>query len=303
MSKIDDIVLFVRVVKARGLAAAGRQIGLSPASMTARMNALEQRYNTRLLQRTTRNISLTDAGKRFYDACLRVLDEIEHAESLLQSDKVSLSGQLRITAPSDFGRQYVAPAMVEFMQLHPEVTPYLHLTDAVENLIEQGYDLGIRFGNLPDSTLIAKNLVDNHRVLVASPTYLKQKGTPTFPDELEQHHCLVLERLGEPLNDWQFYNESRQKKIIKVPAALASNDGAVIRHWALAGMGIAFKSVWDVKNDIAAGHLQTILDDFVLGFQPGDGEKTGLQLVYPNRRYVPAQVMRFIGFFQSYLTK
>ncbi|MGB1200552.1 MAG: LysR family transcriptional regulator [Cognaticolwellia aestuarii] len=301
MTKIDDMALFVRIVKAKGLAAAGRQVGLSPASMTARMNAIEHHYNTRLLHRTTRSISLTDAGERFYLACLRVVDEVSNAEAQLSSKDITLQGQLRITAPSDFGRQYVAPALVNFIKQHPEVTPYLHLTDAVENLVEQGYDLGIRFGNLPDSSLIVKNLVDNYRVLVASPAYIEKYGTPTSPIDLKNHQCLVLERLGEPLNEWLFHERQVKKINIRVPTALTSNDGAVIRNWALLGIGIAYKSIWDVKEDIRDGRLQTILDDFVLGFQPNDNQKTGLQLVYPNRKYVPAQVSAFINHFKQTL--
>jgi DNA-binding transcriptional LysR family regulator len=230
MAKIDNMELFVCVVKVGGLAAAGRQIGLSPASMTARINALEQHYNTRLLNRTTRKISLTDAGQRFYEACLRVLAEIESAESLLQHDNKTLSGRLRLTAPSDFGRQYVAPALSDFVKLHPNVTPYLYLTDGIVNLVENGYDLGIRYGNLPDSNLIVRSLADNHRVLVASAVYLEKQGIPNHPKDLEQHRCLVMERFGEPLNEWQFlFDEGRQT--IKVTPAFISNDGAIIRIW------------------------------------------------------------------------
>ncbi len=298
MGAIDNMQLFVRVVKTGGLAAAGRQIGLSPASMTARINALEQHYNTRLLLRTTRRISLTDAGQRFYDACLRVLAEVEQAEASLKSDEASLSGQLRITAPSDFGRQYVAPALSEFVQQHPAVTPYLHLTDGVVNLVEHGYDLGVRFGNLPDSNLIVRPLADNHRVLVASPGYLKKQGIPEHPNDLEKHRCLVMERLSEPLNEWHFHT-GKSRQTIKVEPAFTSNDGAIIRYWALSGKGIAYKSIWDVQHDIDAGNLQTMLDDFVLGFQPSDIEKTGLQLVYPNRKYLPAQVTGFIKYFKA----
>ncbi len=300
MSKIDDMALFVQVVKAGGLAAAGRQIGLSPASMTARVNALEEHYNTRLLQRTTRRISLTDAGQRFYNACLRVLEEVKQAEAALQSNKESLSGQLRVTAPSDFGRQYVVPALSDFVSQHPAVTPYLHLSDGVVNLIENGYDLGIRYGNLPDSDLIVRDLAVNHRVLIASPNYLKKYGVPKHPNDLKEHQCLVGERLGEPLNKWQFKVKDEQL-IIKVKPAFSCNDSSIVRLWALADKGIAYKSIWDVQQDIEKGDLQTILDDFVFGFITGDNEKTGLQIVYPNRRYLPVQVAGFIKFFKYYL--
>ena len=303
MSKIDDMALFVRVVKAGGLAAAGRQVGLSPASMTARVNALEQRYSTRLLNRTTRKISLTETGQNFYQGCLRVLAEVEGAEAVFQNDKLALSGQLRITATSDFGRQYVAPALSEFVKQNPDVTPYLHLSDGVMNLTESGFDLGIRFGNLPDSNLIVRHLADNHRVLVASPSYLKQHGIPKEPKDLEQHQCLVMERLGEPLNEWRFRSELEFQSIsIKVTPGLISNDGAIIRHWALAGAGIAYKSIWDVKHDLAAGKLLTILDEFSLGFQASDKEKIELQLVYPSRQFVPRQVTGFIDLLRSKLS-
>ncbi len=302
MSKIDDMSLFVQVVKAGGLAVAGRQIGLSPASMTARINALEAYYSTKLLQRTTRRISLTDAGQRFYNACLRVLAEVEQADAVLQSDKESLSGKLRITAPSDFGRLYVAPALSQFVQHHPAVTPYLHLSDGLVNLVEHGYDLGIRYGNLPDSDLIVRNLAENRRILVASPSYLKEHGIPKLPDDLTQHKCLVGERLGEPLNKWRFQIKNKQQTI-KVKPAFSSNDSSIIRLWALAGKGIAYKSIWDVRSDIETGDLQTLLDDFVFGFQSSDTKKTGLQLVYPNRKYQPVQVTEFIKFIKANLSK
>lgn len=300
MSKIDDMSLFVQVVKAGGLAAAGRQIGLSAASMTARINALEKHYSTRLLHRTTRKITLTDAGKRFYEACLRVLAEVESAEMLLQNDRENLSGQLRITAPSDFGRQFVAPALSEFVQQHPAVIPYLHLTDGVVNLVEHGYDLGIRYGNLPDSNLIVRHLASNHRVLVASPGYIEKYGEPEQPGDLLQHRCLVIERLGEPLNEWHFHFDGHHK-IIKVNPALTSNDGAIIRQWALAGNGIAYKSIQDVQRDLDTGHLQNVLEGFVVGFNDSDDETTGLQFVYPSRRYMLRQVTGFIELFKDYL--
>ncbi len=301
MSKIDDMALFVQVVKTGGLAAAGRQIGLSPASMTLRVNALEQRYHTRLLNRTTRKISLTDAGSRFYQACLRVVDEVENAEAQLLDEDGSLSGRLRITAPSDFGRQYVAPALAEFIGQHPAVVPLLHLTDGVVDLVEHGYDLAIRYGNLPDSNLVVRHLAHNYRVLVASPGYLKKNGRPSHPDDLSQHRCLVMERFGEPLDEWRFLFGGRHQSI-KVSPALTSNDGAVIRQWALADGGIAYKSIRDVQADLDKGRLQTVLDEYVLGFQDSDVEMTGLQFVFPGRRYMPRHVEEFVEFFKDWLS-
>lgn len=301
MNKIENMALFVRVVKTGGLAAAGRQVGLSPASVTGRINALEQHYNARFLNRTTRKISLTSVGQRFYEGCLRVLAEIDETEALLQRDQQALCGPLRVTASSDFGRQFVAPALADFVKQHPGVIPYLFLSDGVVDLVGQGFDLGIRFGNLPDSNLIMRRLAENPRVLVASPSYLKTHGEPARPKDLEQHACLVMERLGEPLNEWYFHSAEGSERINVTPA-LMSNDGAIIRHWALSGMGIAYKSLWDVKHDLAAGKLATLLNDYVLSFQASDGEDAGLKIVYPSRRYVPLQVAGFIDFLKDRLS-
>ena len=298
MSRIDDIELFVRVVKADGLAAAGRQIGLSPSSMTARINALEQRYETRLLNRTTRSLSLTDAGQRFFESCQRILEQLADAEACLQQHQQSLSGRLRITAPTDLGGQYIAPTLADFVRINPGVQPCLHLGDGVVNLIEQGFDLGIRFGNLPDSNLVVRKLADNRRVLVAAPAYLEEYGRPARPDDLADHRCLVLERLGEPLNEWRFRTGNKHITVT-VSSALSSNDGSIIRRWALAGAGIACKSVWDVGIDLAAGRLETVLDPYTLGFQDSDKPNTGLQIIYPSRRYLPRQVAAFIDFMRA----
>ncbi|BBB30391.1 LysR family transcriptional regulator [Neptunomonas japonica] len=300
MTKADDMALFVRVVKEGGLAVAGRQLGISAASMTARIKGLEERYGTRLLHRTTRSITLTSAGQHFYEASLRVLAEMETLEIRLQQGKTSFCGVLRVTAPSDFGRQYVAPALAEFVEEHKEVQPYLNLADGIVNLVNQGFDLGVRFGNLPDSNLVVRQLIENHRVLCAAPKYLRRNGTPKTPEELKQHRCLVMERLGEPLNEWRF-TQPEGSHLIKVHPAQMSNDGGVIREWALAGAGIALKSWWDIKNDIERGALVTLLDSCVKGFQVTDQDEVGLQMVYPSRQYTPLQVTAFIEFFKTYM--
>ncbi|MEO1391162.1 MAG: LysR family transcriptional regulator [Cyanobacteria bacterium J06634_6] len=301
MTKIDDMALFAQVVKAGGLAAAGRQLGLSPASMTARIKALEARYDTRLLNRSTRSISLTDAGHRFYEACLRVVAEVTEAEACLQAIKQEFSGSLRITAPSDFGRQYVAPALADFVREHPNVTPYLFLSESMVNLVAEGFDIGVRLGNLPDSGLMMRSLTtQNSRILCAAPSYLQAYGTPKTPQDLARHRCLIMERRGEQLNQWRFH--TRQKSTtIKVAAALVGSDGALIRQWVIAGAGIALKSAWDIKQDLAAGNLVSLLDSYTVGAYTRDEAKVGLQLVYPSRKYLPRQVAGFIDYFVEYM--
>lgn len=300
MSKTDDMALFVQVIKSGGLAAAGRVLGLSPASMTARVNQLEQRYNARLLTRNTRNIALTDIGEQFYYGCLRVLDEVANTENILQESQQQLRGSLRIAATSDFGRQYLAPAIAEFVQTHPNVSPYLMLSDGIVNIIDEGIDVAIRFGNLPDSNLISRKLSKNRRVLCASPDYITTYGKPLQPEDLLNHHCLVLERSGQLLNEWHFERNSK-RSTIKVGAHLSCSDGEVIRHWAVEGHGIAFKSLIDIKQDLNNGKLILLLDEFVRGFNLSDKESVALQAVYPSRQYQALHVKAFIDFFENWL--
>ncbi len=302
MAKLDDIELFVAVVKAGGLAAAGRQVGLSPAAMTARMNTLEARYETRLLLRSTRRIALTDAGERFYASCLRIVEELHGAEAVLKDDAADLSGRLAITAPSDFGRQFIAVALAEFVGLNPKVNASLHLDDGVTDLTQSGFDLGIRIGNLPDSSLVARPLVNNRRLLCASPDYLKRQGEPQHPSDLSDHDCIVMTRAGEPRDSWYFMIDGKETRI-RITPGLSGNDGALVRQWALQGMGIVLKSYWDVCQDINSGRLIPVLEAYTAGLSQQDDDSVGLQIVYPQRRYLPRQVQAFGDFLKAFMER
>ena len=301
MTKTDDMSLFLQVVKSGSLAAAGRILGLSPASMTARISQMEERYATRLLNRTTRRLSLTTAGAEFYKSCERVVDEIAYIETKLQDREEALSGPLRVTAPSDFGRQYVAPALASFVAQNPAVQPYLYLTDGLVDLVADRFDLGIRYGNLPDSSLITRPLDrDNQRMLCAAPAYLDQAGRPGSPEDLLQHRCLILEHLGRPQEEWHFKGKTGSRKL-RLPAALTANDGALIRQWALAGCGIALKASRDIRADIAAGRLEILLPGYDVRLAGPDETKIALQILYPSRRFQPRQVRAFMSFLEDYL--
>ncbi|CAM3538841.1 LysR family transcriptional regulator [Pseudoalteromonas sp. A22] len=301
-SKADDMALFVQVVRSDGLAAAGRVLGLSPASMTARINALEAHYKTRLLTRNTRSIKLTEAGERFYQGCVRVIEEVAAAEALLQDADPDLRGTLKIAASSDFGRQYVVPAVAEFATQHPQVVVNLSLGEGLVKLVESGTDIAIRYGNLNDSSLISRPLLNNRRMLVAAPNYLEQYGTPDCYQALQRHRCLVLERAGQALNDWYFIDRDTQATIIEtVPTCLVSSDGEVLRNWAIQGLGITIKSWLDVHKDIKAGRLVELLPTQTLGFSPTDSDKVALQAIYPSRQFQPRQVKAFLTFFSEYL--
>lgn len=302
MDKLGDIDLFVRVIKKGGLAAAGREVGLSPARVTARINELENRYSVRLLIRTTRHVSLTDAGREFYAGCERILAEVEQTEARLQAGQESFTGPLRVTATSDLGQQHIAPILSKFVEQHPDITPCLHLTDGVVNLIEEGFDLGVRYGVLPDSTLVARKLADSRRVLCASPDYLKRKGVPTTPDALSKHDCLAMVRATELLTSWHFQTVDGTQSVVIQPAR-ASNDGALIRHWALEGAGIVLKSFWDVANDLKAKRLVTVLDNYTQDFERlGTTGGADLHVVYPNREFLPLRTRGFIEALVEYFS-
>ena len=296
MGKFEDITLLIQVVETGGLAAAGRRMNLSPATMTARLKALEERYQTRLFNRSTRAIALTRAGEEFYHAALRVLEEMEQAESKLTQREGILSGSLRISAPSDFGRQYLSPALLDFSRLHPEVKSSVYLSESVVDLIANRLDMSIRFGNLPDSNLVTKFIRPNHRVLVASTAYLETRGIPLHPQDLYDHRCLVMELRGTLTNEWRF-EVNGEPSVILVTPAMVCDDGALLRQWVLAGAGIACKSWWDVKRDVEQGRLAVILPESFIGFSRYDKKQVGLQFVYPQRRFQPLQVSTFSTFF------
>ena len=300
MGKLEDMALLVAVAEAGGLSAAGRRLSLSPATMTARLKAMEERYQTRLFHRSTRAITLTRAGEDFYHAARRVLEEARHAESLLTQKEGVLSGNIRLSAPSDFGRQYLSPAIVDFSRRHPEVTFSVFLGERVEDLVANRLDMSIRVGNLPDSSLAIRHIRPNHRVLVASEAYLATHGTPASLDELHHHRCLALERHGVVMNEWRF-EEAGKERVGRVTPAMVCDDGALLRQWALSGAGIAGKSWWDVKRDVAEGRLQVLFAERFTGFSPLDRKEVGLQFVFPQRKLQPPQVSAFMAFFIDWL--
>ncbi|HDU3538637.1 TPA: LysR family transcriptional regulator [Klebsiella variicola] len=300
MGKLEDMALLVAVAEAGGLSAAGRRLSLSPATMTARLKAMEERYQTRLFHRSTRAITLTRAGEDFYHAARRVLEEARHAESLLTQKEGVLSGNIRLSAPSNFGRQYLSPAIVDFSRRHPEVTFSVFLGERVEDLVANRLDMSIRVGNLPDSSLAIRHIRPNHRVLVASEAYLATHGTPAALDELHHHRCLALERHGVVMNEWRF-EEAGKERVVRVTPAMVCDDGALLRQWALSGAGIAGKSWWDVKRDVEEGRLQVLFAERFTGFSPLDRKEVGLQFVFPQRKLQPPQVSAFMAFFIDWL--
>jgi len=257
MNLLKDMRLFAKVVSCGGLAAAGRELGMTPSSVTMRIKNLEKHYQVKLLTRTTRSINLTDDGIEFYKDCLKTLDEIGQVENKLRSGQEDISGPLRVTASSDLGRQHIAPVINNFINEYPDVQPFLNLSDAVTHITENNIDIAIRYGISSDSMLVAQRLAPGRRVLCASPDYIKQNGKPNSFKDLNNHSCITMVQIRRPMTTWYFDTSEGEKSMVINPAR-SCDDGALVRQWALQGAGIALKSIWDIANDLNAGRLVTV---------------------------------------------
>lgn len=296
MDKFSDMAMFVSVVKHQGLAAAGRELGLSPATMTARLQGLEERYGVKLLNRSTRHISLTDSGDLYHNACLEILENVKETENLILNGVKEVKGSLKISAPKDIGKQHILPILSEFCEQFPDVVPYLYLNDDVSNIAESGIDIVIRYGELADSSLISRRLSSSHRVLCASPKYLAKYGTPLTPQDLVNHRCLAMVRSNEELKTWHF-QDTDKKNVITVLPKRFSDDGEVVRHWALEGAGIALKSILDVQDDIDNLRLVTVLNGYMTNFNTSTSVSSAdLNVVYISKKYQPKRIRLFLDF-------
>jgi DNA-binding transcriptional LysR family regulator len=283
---LDNLVLFLRIVEKGSLAAAGRELGLSAASVSERLVTLEKYYGAALLTRTTRAISLTDEGRLLVQGARRLLAEADELEALIRLGVEKISGPIRLSAPIDLGRSAVVPVLDAFLAEHPEVTIDLNLTDGYVDLVGQGQDFAIRYGELADSTLRVKRLAENRRIVCASPAYLKTRGTPQHPDDLVHHECLVMRYGLTTDRDWPFLIDGKERRVI-VQGHRIANDGELVRVWCRNGSGIARKSRLDVEADLKSGKLVEVLQDFSSG-------DTSLQIVYPATRAQPKRVRLLI---------
>jgi DNA-binding transcriptional LysR family regulator len=287
MDHFKQISTFVDVAAKGSLSAAARAEGIAPAMIGRRLDALEERLGVKLLQRTTRKIALTNEGVAFLEDCQRILAELENAESAVSERSARASGHLLISAPAGFGRQHVAPLVPSFLAEHRDVSVTLNLNDRVVDLIGEGIDVAIRIADLSDSNLIGVKLADNKRVVVAAPTYIKRHGAPHSLDDLAKHNCLAISSEGSQ-RGWTF-RQNGKNVTLKVAGNMVCNDGAVLHDWALAGKGLAWRSMWEVGTAIESGQLVTVLDEFAA---PGND----IYAVFAQRRHLPLRIRAFVDF-------
>ncbi|WP_159875179.1 LysR family transcriptional regulator [Aquitalea denitrificans] len=284
MSELKQLETFVAVVNHGSLSAAARQQGVVPAMIGRRLDALEERLGVKLLVRTTRNVTLTQEGSAFFEDCQRILTELSEAEAGVASGSGRARGHLRVSAPAGFGRRHVAPHIAAFQQAHPDIRVTLDLSDRLIDLQRERIDCAIRISDLADSSLVAMRLAENRRVVVASPAYLARHGIPHTLEELAAHNCLSL---GESQSrGWSFERDGVLINL-RVAGRQECNDGAVLHDWAVQGLGLAWRSLWEVKDDLSEGRLVTVLDQFASPDYP-------VYAVVPQRRFLPARVRHFI---------
>ncbi len=288
MDRLKQIESFVAVAHKGSLTAAGYAEGVAPAVIGRRIDALEERLGVKLLLRTTRRISLTHEGSAFLEDCLRLLADLASAEASVSAGGVKASGHLRITAPAGFGRRHVAPLVPRFVARHPEVSLSLNLSDRVVDIVNEGVDCAVRVGDLQDSSLVGVRLAENRRLCVATPEYLARAGTPTHPGELSRHECLALSSDASQTRGWAFTVDGTLTHL-RPGGRLDCSDGQVLHDWCLAGLGIAWRSTWEIEREMAAGRLVSVLDAFA-------APPSGIYALFPHAKHLPLRVRLWIDF-------
>jgi len=288
MDRLKQIESFVSTATKGSLTAAAHAEGVAPAVIGRRIDALESRLGVKLLVRTTRRLSLTHEGSAFLEDCQRLLSDLANAESSVSAGGVKASGYLRITAPAGFGRRHVAPLVPRFLAQHPEVSVSLNLADRVVDIAHEGFDCAVRVGDLPDSSLISVRLADNRRLCVAAPAYLKRAGVPKHPHDLLRHECLTLSSDASQTRGWAFLVDG-QLVHLRPHGRLDCSDGQVLHDWCAAGLGVAWRSTWEVEREIAAGTLVSVLAEFA-------APPNGIYAVFPSARHLPLRVRLWIDF-------
>jgi DNA-binding transcriptional LysR family regulator len=291
MDKLKQIESFVAVAAKGSLTAAAKAEGVAPAVIGRRIDALEERLGVKLMLRTTRRITLTHEGAAFLDDCQRVLADLAGAEAGVSAGGARASGHLRVTAPAGFGRRHVAPLVPRFIALHPDVHVSLNLSDRVIDIVSEHFDCAVRVGDMPDSSLVGVRLADNRRQCVATPAYLKRAGTPKAPADLHRHECLTLSSDASQTRGWAFAVENVVTHL-RPSGRLDCSDGQVLHEWCLQGLGIAWRSTWEVADDIAAGRLVSLLDDFA-------APPNGIYAVFPHARHLPLRVRLWVDLLKA----
>lgn len=288
VDRFEALRVFSQVVELGSFSKAADHLGLSPTATSRHVAELESHLQTRLLNRTTRRISLTESGRAFYERCVQVLADLEEAEQEASRAAVVPRGTIKLTSAVNFGVRHLAPAIADFLAAHREVRFDVSLSDRTVDLVEEGFDLGIRIGGTGSEHIVARKLGETRLVPCASPAYLAARGAPHSPADLEHHDCLTYDYLA-PKNVWRFRDSAGGEHAVRVSGGLHSNNGDLLAEAAARGAGIVFEPAFIVGPDVRAGRLVPLLQDYVPAASP-------IYAVYPSRKHLSAKVRLFVDF-------
>lgn len=295
MEPLSDIRAFERIVATGNFSTAARQLGITAAAVSKRIAALEARLGVRLLTRTTRTCRTTAEGDLFYQRCREILARVDEAEAEVRQMPDMPTGLLRLAAPISFGRRKLAPLLAEFRGRYPGVKVSLTLSDVSNDLSVDEYDVALRVGLPTSGGFITRRVLSARRAVCAAPAYLARHGTPARPADLADRDCILLLRDGQALDRWMFEVDGVTEGV-KVSGSLCSNSGEVVQEWALAGCGIALKTLWDVDADLADGRLVEL-------FAEHSAERADIYALYPDRRNLPARVRALLDFLDEAMSR
>ena len=285
--RFDVIQAFVKVAETGSFSEAARRLGLSKSMISRQVSALEAELGVRLLHRTTRSLSPTEAGRAYLERCQRILADLEEANQLVSRLQAVPRGRLRVNAPLSFGISHLATALPDFLRRYPEIELDMGMTDRHVDLVEEGWDVAVRIGRLADSSLIARRLAPIRHIVAAAPSYLERKGVPAVPQDLAGHDCLT--HGGAVALEWRFVSAEGRPMPQEVHGRFHADNGDVLRVMALAGLGITLLPSFFIGDDIGAGRLVQILGDYV----PLDAS---LNAVYPHARHLSPKVRAFVDY-------
>ncbi|WKB55020.1 LysR family transcriptional regulator [Eleftheria terrae] len=287
MDRLKQMETFLAVTEEGSFSGAAQREHVSATIIARRINELEQRLGVKLVHRSTRHLRLTEQGVLFAEECKRLLQDLELAEHSIQDVSQQATGHLAVSAPAAFGRKHVAAHASSFLAEHPGVSLSFNLTDRVVDLVREGYHLGIRIGGAVDPNMVAVKLAPNQRVVCASPRYLQRHGRPQTLDDLARHQCLAFNLQGGQQRGWFFHKDGRDVTV-RVRGHLDCNDGELLHRWCVEGLGLSWRSTWEIQRELAEGSLVTVLDEYA-------SPDYDITAIFPQQRYQPAKIRLFIA--------
>lgn len=291
MGRYTELHSFVQVAQKGSFASAALIEGVTPAILGRRLDMLEKRLGVKLMHRSTRGLRLTELGEQLLERAKQLLRDFDDVEADISASGSMVKGNLLVSAPASFGRHHVAPHALGFHQQFPNLKLAFNLTDSLVDLVSEGYDMSIRIGGVIDPNYVAVKLFGNRRVVCGTPEYFARHGRPTTLEELANHNCLAFTLQGGQQRGWTFQRDGRQVAV-RVGGNLACNDGELLFSWMRQGLGIGWRSTWEIHNELMSGELVTVLDEFAL-------PDYDIQAVYPQQRFLPAKVRYFIEYLKT----